>query len=213
MLLVENFDITNIFDELISIGASSVKILTEEHRMLLLNEAEQYDFEPEQEIVGQDDRIVRQELSSFERFGYKSRFVLLKNYFQFMFDDFLQGLEIHTFETKLTFDSLVLQKYSKNSIGITPHRDELKYINLICIFIIKGKGSFFVCSDRKGHNAIEINSEPGNMIILRAPGFLGTKLRPFHYVTDINETRYTFGLRQKKYHSEISQFWHDAAQI
>ncbi len=49
------------------------------------------------------------------------------------------------------------------------------------------------------------------MIILRAPGFLGTKLRPFHYVTDINETRYTFGLRQKKNHSEISQFWHDAA--
>jgi hypothetical protein len=114
-----------------------------------------------------------------------------------MFDDFLQGLEIYTFETKLAFNSLVLQKYNKNSIGITPHRDHLKYINLICIFIIKGKGRFFVCSDREGHNAIEINSEPGNLIILRAPGFLGTKLRPFHYVTDINETRYTFGLRQK----------------
>ncbi|MBI2486575.1 MAG: hypothetical protein HYW01_06385 [Deltaproteobacteria bacterium] len=93
---------------------------------------------------------------------------------------------------------MVLQKYEKGSIGITPHRDGLSYINLVCIFNIGGRGKFFICSDRFGKDAREIDASPGKVVFLRAPGFFGSKDRPFHFVTDIQETRYTFGLRQKK---------------
>jgi len=93
----------------------------------------------------------------------------------------------------------VLQRYEEESIGITPHKDGLSYISLVCVFVIGGQGNFYVCSDRSGNNPIEIDASPGNVILMRAPGFLGSEDgRPFHYVTNIREPRYTFGLRQKR---------------
>jgi len=107
-------------------------------------------------------------------------------------------LGTYPFETALDFNSMVLQRYEEGSIGITPHRDGLSFINLVCVFAIGGKGSFYVCSDRSGKDSIEIDASPGNVIFMRAPGLLGSEdERPFHYVAGIRETRYTFGLRQK----------------
>jgi hypothetical protein len=102
----------------------------------------------------------------------------------------------YLFPSPLHFNSLSLQKYAQGSIGITPHRDGLRYINLICIFVIAGQGRFFVCADRSGQEAVEIEATPGNVILMRAPGFLGEDLRPFHFVSEISATRYSFGLRQ-----------------
>jgi hypothetical protein len=94
---------------------------------------------------------------------------------------------------------MVLQRYEKGSIGITPHRDGLRFINLVCVFAVGGRGRFYVCSDRSGKDAREIDASEGNVILMRAPGLFGSQdNRPFHYVTDIRETRYTFGLRQKR---------------
>jgi len=108
-------------------------------------------------------------------------------------------LGTYPFETALGFNSMVLQRYEEGSIGITPHRDGLSFINLVCVFVIDGKGSFYVCSDRSGRDSIEIDASPGNVIFMRAVGFLGSEdERPFHYVAGIRETRYTFGLRQKE---------------
>ena len=75
----------------------------------------------------------------------------------------------------------------------------MSYINLVCVFIIGGRGRFYVCSDRSGREAREIDASPGNVIFMKAPGvFSPEDNRLFHYVTDIKEARYTFGLRQKK---------------
>ena len=88
-------------------------------------------------------------------------------------------------------------KYEKGSIGITPHRDGLRYKNMICNFNINGRGRFFICSDRSGKDSKEVDFPPGNLLLMRAPGFFGGNKRPFHYVTDISETRYVLGLRQR----------------
>jgi hypothetical protein len=94
---------------------------------------------------------------------------------------------------------MVLQRYEENSIGITPHKDGLRFVNLVCVFVIGGQGRFYVCSDRFRRDAREIDASPGNVILMRAPGlFSSENNRPFHYVTDIRERRYTFGPRQKK---------------
>jgi hypothetical protein len=194
-----NLNIGRILEELSSFGATSVRLLDEDFRVALLKEAEDYDYEPEDEIVGTGDRVVRQQVSSFDDLPEDSGYVLLKNSFQDLLEQRIAQLGTYPFETALGFNSMVLQRYEEGSIGITPHRDGLSFINLVCVFIIGGKGSFYVCSDRSGKDSIEIDASPGNVIFMRAPGFLGSEdERPFHYVAGIRETRYTFGLRQKE---------------
>jgi hypothetical protein len=118
----------------------------------------------------------------------------------------LAELETYPFETALNFNSMVLQRYEEGSLGITPHKDGLSYINLVCVFVIGGRGRFYVCSDRSGRDAKEVAASPGNVILMRAPGLFGAEdNRPFHYVTEIEETRYTFGLRQKKEPQDTSE--------
>jgi hypothetical protein len=193
-----SLDIGGILQELSSLGATSLRILDERFRMALLEEAESYVYEPEDEIVGSGDRVVRQQLSSFSDFPDGSRYPLLRNSFQKLIERCLVGLEPYPFQTALNFDSAVLQRYDEGSLGITPHRDGLSFVNLVCVFAIGGRGRFYVCPDRSGRDATEIDASPGNVILMRAPGLFGTEDdRPFHYVTDIRETRYTFGLRQK----------------
>jgi hypothetical protein len=194
-----NFSTDRILEELSSMGATSVSLLEEDIRLALLKEAQGYDYEPEDEVVGSGDRVVRQQVSSFDGFPEHSDYVLLRDSFQGLLEQRLAELEAYPFETPLGFNSMVLQRYEEGSLGITPHKDGLSYINLVCVFVIGGWGSFYVCSDRSGKDAIEIDASPGNVILMRAPGLFGARdNRPFHYVTKIEETRYTFGLRQKK---------------
>jgi hypothetical protein len=199
LFLPDYFDIHRILEKLSTVGATSAKILNEGYRKLLLEEAESYTYKPEDKVVGTGDKIVRQQMSSFEDFTGDSKYILLKHSFQSLLDEYLTLIEPYPFETRLTFNSAVLQRYEKGSIGITPHRDGLSYINLVCLFIVEGRGRFFVCSDRSGRDSNEIDASPGNVILMRAPGFLYSKDRPFHYVNDIQERRYVFGLRQKRF--------------
>jgi hypothetical protein len=194
-----NLNIGRILEKLSSVGATSVRLLEEDFRLALLEEAEGYVYQPEDEVVGSEDKVVRQQVSSFNDFPQDSGYVLLKNSFQGLLKQRLAQLDAYPFERVLDFNSMVLQRYQKDSLGITPHKDGLSYINLVCVFIIGGRGRFYVCSDRSGRNAKEIDASPGNVILMRAPGLFGPEdNRPFHFVTDIKETRYTFGLRQKK---------------
>ena len=197
--LPRDLDTASILKDLSSLGATSIRLLDEDFRVALLKEARDYTYEPEDEIVGSGGRVVRQQLSSFEDFSKDSDYILLKNSFQDLLEERLARLGTYPFAMALGFNSMVLQRYEEGSIGITPHRDGLSYINLVCVFVIGGQGSFYVCSDRSGNDSIEIDASPGNVIFMRAPGFLGSEdNRPFHYVTDIREPRYTFGLRQKR---------------
>ena len=199
LFLPRNLDTASILKDLSSLGATSIRLLDEDFRVALLKEARDYTYEPEDEIVGSGGRVVRQQLSSFEDFSEDSDYILLKNSFQDLLEERLARLGTYPFEMALGFNSMVLQRYEEGSIGITPHRDGLSYINLVCVFVIGGQGSFYVCSDRSGNDSIEIDASPGNVIFMRAPGFLGSEdNRPFHYVADIRELRYTFGLRQKR---------------
>lgn len=197
-LWLDNFDIDEILSRLLFVGAVSVKILNEAFRLELLQEAQSYTYRPEEEIVGSGERMVRQQMGSFETFSEDSRFILLKDAFQALLEESLVKLDSYPFASRLHFNSMVIQKYEQGSLGITPHRDNLAYINLVCVFNIGGRGSFFLCADRSGSSARGISAEPGSVILMRSPGFQGFKSRLFHYVSDIRETRYTFGLRQRR---------------
>jgi hypothetical protein len=199
LFLPTNLNTDSILEELLSVGATSIRLLEENFRVALLEEAEDYDYQPEDEIVGSGDSMVRQQVSSFDVFPDHSGYVLLKESFQDLLEQRMAQLEAYPLETSLSFNSMVLQRYEEGSLGITPYRDGLSYVNLVCVFIIGGRGRFYVCSDRSGRDAKEIDASPGNVIFMRAPGlFEAEDNRPFHYVSQIEEPRYTFGLRQKK---------------
>ena len=191
-----NFDFNQLSRDLSAIGAISLKILDEELRLSLLEEAHGYIYRPLPEIVGSGENIVKQQMGNFTDFPGDSKFIALKDSFQVWLEAHLKSFDQYPFETPLNFNSLELAKYETGSLGITPHRDGFKYKNLICIFIISGRGKFYICSDRAGNDAREIDASPGRVILMKAPGFLGETDRPFHFVTDITETRYIFGLRQ-----------------
>ncbi|MBI4176071.1 MAG: hypothetical protein HY518_02625 [Candidatus Aenigmarchaeota archaeon] len=116
-------------------------------------------------------------------------YLLLKDaYESFLADNLPPGLGI---------SQEVLNRYRPGSGGITAHRDFPTNINLVSIFVIGGQGRFYICADRERHNAAELENPPGSLILLRAPrNWKERSQRPYHFVEDIKEERYTCLLRQ-----------------
>lgn len=197
MLLPTSIDLPFLLGQLATSGAASIKIFSEDIRRALHDEAQSYSYTPLPEVVGEGENTVRQQMSRFKDFPADSQFMLLKDSFQAWLAGELTSLAEYPFEHPLELNSCELIKYETGSLGITPHRDGFRYKNIICIFVIAGQGRFYTCPDRSGKESIEIDATPGNVILMRAPGFLGQRQRPFHFVSDIQSTRYVFGLRQK----------------
>ena len=196
LFLPQTVDIAVVIQSIATVGAASIHLIDESFRSALLDEAKRYPYRLEEEYVGSGENQVRQQMGSCDDFPLNCRYRLLADTFQAWIDARLDSLREYPLSSRLRFDSLSLQRYEPGSIGITPHRDGWRYINLICIFAIGGRGRFFICADRAGNEAVEIDASPGNVILMRAPGFMGANLRPFHFVTEITGTRYSFGLRQ-----------------
>jgi hypothetical protein len=95
------------------------------------------------------------------------------------------------------FNDLIVQRYDPGALGITPHRDHVRYTGVVAIVVLSGRARFCVCRDRSGRGAREIACPPGGMILMRAPGALSDRRpdRPFHFVADIEARRYTVGIR------------------
>ena len=179
-------------------GAVSLRALSNESCQELLAEAEQARFRAARESVGEGDRVVFQRMEVCDRFSEASRFFDLKDDFQSLWDLSFASVDPYPFESPVRFNDLMLQRYTEGELGITPHRDRSDYRNVICLFVLEGRGSFFLCNDRKGRGAREVPNDPGDVIITRAPGFLDSDARPFHFVRNITETRYVFGLRHER---------------
>ena len=107
----------------------------------------------------------------------------------------LTALSTPVFDPELRFNDRLLQRYHPGSAGITPHRDRVGYRNLVCLFVLCGAGRFCLCEDRAGSGAREIPAAPGDVLLMRAPGFLGEPLQPFHFVDRITSPRYVYGVR------------------
>lgn len=186
-----------LFEALAQSGAVAVPVLGERCRRSLLAAACSSPFRAARPLVGTGERLVRQRMEVCEHFPADSVFRSFTREFQACWDDFLLGARCNPFEGRLVFNDLMLQRYSVGEVGITPHRDRTGYRNLVCLFILEGKGRFYVCEDRAGAGAREIAHAPGDVLLMRAPGFQSSAERPFHFVRDIQSPRYVFGLRQE----------------
>lgn len=191
-----DFDVEEVINCLAANGGISLPILSESRRKKLIGEACSYQYRPQPEIVGKGQ--VREQLSSAKKFPEGSLFWKLRDDFTELLVRKLGTLTIKDlFAMPIDFNDMSLQKYDQGSIGITPHKDGKSRVNLICVFNLIGKAEFALCDDRNGSNPRFLDTTPGNLILLRAPGFFHGTLQPFHFVRNVTEERVIFGLRQK----------------
>lgn len=193
---LQGFDLKGALEVIARQGATSVPLLAKEYHLALLEEAQKLTYQPEPEVVGSGERVVRQQLATCESFPPGSLYLRLSEALGQLLGERLAEIEPYPFETPLRLNALSLQRYTAGSLGITPHRDGLKYVNLIVVVVIAGKGRFCTCANRSGREAQEIAAETGRAILMRAPGLYGSRERPFHFVDQITADRWTFGLRQ-----------------
>lgn len=68
--------------------------------------------------------------------------------------------------------------------GISPHRDHKRYAFLVAVFTLVGEARFSVVGDRAGQHVLASwMTAPGDLCLLRAPGFDGNDDgRPLHAV-------------------------------
>lgn len=187
-------EIDKIVGELKDSGATSFPILREKARLRLVEEAKRYPFKLVDMVAGG----VYQEAEACQSFHAGSLFIALRNEFQ----DFLErSLDQHPylFRTPLDFDTLYLLRYGAGSIGITPHFDSPEYINLMGGFIFRGKGNFYICDDLDKANSKVLDTAPGNVILMIAPGFLPNSNRQCHYLDRVEADRESLWVRQSKW--------------
>ncbi len=176
-------------------GVSVLPLLNESFRRELLTETQGYPFRQARALIGEGANRVEQRMAVCADLRPDSLYHYLSACFQELFDAAVKRSRRRLFDGKVTFNDHMLQRYTVGELGISPHRDRTAYRHLICLFVVAGHGRFYVCDDRTGTGAREIANAPGDVIIMRAPGFQGSNERPFHYLVDIRSTRYVFGVR------------------
>ena len=191
-------DVEEILNRLEHEDAIAIPVLIPAYRAWLMEEARAVQFREARPLVGRGERLVRQRMGVHDGFGPDSRFHDLTARYQAVWDGWLATVTPYPFESRLVFNDLMLQVYEPGEIGITPHMDRTAYRNLICLFVLEGRGRFGVCEDRSGRRTRIIAHEPGDVVLTRAPGFRGSDRRPFHFLDRITERRYVFGLRHER---------------
>lgn len=168
-------------------------VLSVSLRKALLTELSSYHMEKAPEEVGR--YRVRQNFRCLTNFRRGSLFLTLRDGLEDWLNTAFAKRYPHHLSRPLHFTDAVVQTYDTSDVGISPHRDGARYGNLIVIAVLEGAARFCVCADREGRHAAQLRNDPGDLILMRAPGYLGEDVQPFHFVDRITARRSTFALR------------------
>jgi len=179
--MLEYADLTECLDDVRDTGlgvARNILIPTFTHD--LAAELLKGGYEPVDEVTGK----VHQRMARVEYRGVPWRLpslhvlgLLTRPLIQSHFDRFPSLAHWEPMET-------VVQKYGRHD-GIQAHRDFKRHPYAIVIFNIMGSCDFEVLESRDGPVTKLVRPHPGDLIVLRAPGFSGEVTeqdRPFHRV-------------------------------
>ena len=176
-------------------GATSLPLLPDGALGRLLEEARGLRYRQAMPVVGQGDVAVYQDFDLTTEISPEGALMALARALDRMVGTALAGMNSPPLPLDFGFNDYIVQRYPAGCTGMSPHRDHIRYTGLVAIVMLAGAGRFLVCDDRAGANEREIPMKPGDLLLMRAPGFQGRGDRPFHAVRDITEDRYIFGLR------------------
>lgn len=180
-----------------STDAVVLPLLSGPARRRLVRAAAGLRYRPARPEFGSGERLVRQEFELCTDFAPDSLFHACASALGRALDDALARLDPPPLARPFAFNDLIVQRYLPGVLGITPHRDHLRYVGLVALVTLSGGARFGLCDDRSGRGARPLTPPPGSLLLLRAPGFAGRRDRPFHYLSDVTEERVSLGLRQE----------------
>ena len=132
-------------------------------------------YQPAEPVIGQ----VRQETESFEiAIGPLERYPLLRR----LCDELVRQVHQHGVLGWVP-NEVAIQRYQPGSIGITPHRDQRRYAQLVVVITVAGSAPFTLCRNRAGDPVRTWQANEGSLVLLRGPGLAGEPDgRPMHLV-------------------------------
>lgn len=141
----------------------------------LVDELRDGPYQPAESVIGS----VRQETESFElAIPELDAYPLLSE----LCDELIRQVHEHGIPQWVPNEVSVL-RYRPGSIGITPHRDQRRYAQLIAVITIAGSAPFTLCRNRDGDPIRTWQAEQGSLVLLRGPGLAGDPdARPMHMV-------------------------------
>ena len=82
-----------------------------------------------------------------------------------------------------TPNEIAVQRYQPGPLGITPHRDQRRFAQLVAVVTIAGSAPFTLCRNRSGDPIQTWQANEGSLVLLRGPGLAGDPDgRPMHTV-------------------------------
>lgn len=176
-------------------GAAALNLLPAPALQPLAEEARQLRYRAARSVVGEGKAAVYQDFRLTTELPPEEWLMSLAGAFDRLLRTALADMRAPPLPGDFHINDYIVQHYPAGCAGMSPHRDHIRYTGLVAIVVLAGAGRFMVCDDRAGNNAREIASKPGDVLLMRAPGFQGRGDRPFHAVKDISRERYIFGLR------------------
>ena len=186
--------------------AEKLEVMEEEHAAVaplldaaqcdaLARSAKTLTYRPAQPVVGAGAQTVYQDFSLCYDLPQDSVFRLLAKRLEHLLCGALALTRPRLLVEPFLINDLIVQHYPAGCKGITPHRDHLRYRGLVALVILAGAGDFSLCRNRQGDDPKPLASAKGDLLLMRAPGFGGSEIRPFHYLADIRTDRLSFGCR------------------
>tara|TARA_A100001037_G_scaffold57695_1_gene49846 strand:+ start:11213 stop:11827 length:615 start_codon:yes stop_codon:yes gene_type:complete len=180
---------------LVDEDALAIPYLTEEVRAAMVECCERLAFRSARPVLGKPGQEVYQDLELTTDIPQESPLFDLAHRLEADLQVSLSRLSPAPLDYPFVINDFIVQRYSPGQNGITPHRDHVRYRGIVAIIVLSGSGRFWVCDDRKGTHARTVPESPGDLLLMRAPDFAGMTDRPFHALSDITRTRYSFGMR------------------
>ena len=118
----------------------------------------------------------------------------LQSVFSPLLDGFLPEARSDS-DTNFSLNDLIVQRYPPGCAGISPHRDHIEYRVIILILLLSGDGDFRVHPERSETEGNIIDFQPGQLLMMGAPGIAPDFVRPFHSVRNVTAIRRTIGMR------------------
>jgi hypothetical protein len=175
--------------------ALSLPLLERDALRRLIGATTRLPFRPATPMIGEGARAVRQEFDLCMAIPPRNPLHDFAASLGRLVDSALARLDPAPLPRPFCFNDLIVQRYPRGSLGITPHRDHIRYEGLVALITLSGAARFFLCADRAGREAREVPCPPGNLLLLRGPGFAGRSDRPFHFLREVTRPRLGLGLR------------------
>jgi hypothetical protein len=176
-------------------GASSLPFLDDGDCALMIEAARHLTWRAARPVIGEGDRRVLQDFELTVQLPEDGPWRDTAARVDAAIAEAAQRISPNPLPPGFRINDLILQRYAAGSRGITAHRDHIRYRGLVALLILSGDGRFCLCEDRSGASAREIAAAHGHLLLMRAPGYAGSQVRPFHFLDRISAERLSLGMR------------------